>query len=96
VGGLYYGLAGLGHVLREERNVNETVAMFSDGFALLVLPAIAAVAQDVKELSVGRVILELRFWGMRAHETSSIMEQECGSRPASPAAVSGVVRRFVA
>jgi hypothetical protein len=37
VGGPYYGLAGLGHLLREERNVNETVAMVSDGFAFLVL-----------------------------------------------------------
>jgi len=38
VGGLYYGLAGLGHVFRgEQRNVNETVAMVSDGFAFLVL-----------------------------------------------------------
>jgi hypothetical protein len=40
VGGLYYGLAGLGHVLREERNVNETVAMLSDGFAFFVLVAV--------------------------------------------------------
>lgn len=37
VGGLYYGLAGLGHVLRDERNVNETAAMISDGFAFIVL-----------------------------------------------------------
>jgi hypothetical protein len=37
VGGLYYGLAGLGHVFRDERNVSETVAMLSDGFAFLVL-----------------------------------------------------------
>jgi hypothetical protein len=37
VGGLYYGLAGLGHLLRDERNVNETLAMVSDGFAFLVL-----------------------------------------------------------
>lgn len=40
VGGLYYGLAGLGHLLREERNVNETVAMVSDGFAFVVLLAV--------------------------------------------------------
>jgi hypothetical protein len=40
VGGLYYGLAGLGHLLREERNVNDTVAMISDGFAFLVLLAV--------------------------------------------------------
>ena len=37
VGGLYYGLAGAGHLLREERNVKEYIAMFSDGFAFLVL-----------------------------------------------------------
>jgi hypothetical protein len=37
VGGLYYGLAGLGHLWREERNLNETVALISDGFAFLVL-----------------------------------------------------------
>jgi hypothetical protein len=40
VGGLYYGLAGLGHLLRDERNVKETVAMISDGFAFLVLLAV--------------------------------------------------------
>jgi hypothetical protein len=40
VGGLYYSLAGLGHLLREERNLNETVAMISDGFAFLVLLAV--------------------------------------------------------
>lgn len=39
VGGLYYGLAGLGHALREKRNAKETVAMVSDGFAFLVLLA---------------------------------------------------------
>jgi hypothetical protein len=38
VGGLYYGLAGLGHVFRGgQRNVNEMVAMLSDGFAFVVL-----------------------------------------------------------
>lgn len=37
VGGLYYGLAGLGHLLLDQRNVKETVAMLSDGFAFLVL-----------------------------------------------------------
>jgi len=40
VGALYYGLAGLGHLLRDERNVNETVAMVSDGVAFLVLLAV--------------------------------------------------------
>jgi hypothetical protein len=37
VGGLYYWLARLGHPLRIDRNVKETVAMISDGFAFLVL-----------------------------------------------------------
>jgi hypothetical protein len=42
VGGLYYGLAGLGHVCRgAERNLNETVAMVSDGFAFFVLLVVA-------------------------------------------------------
>ena len=40
VGGLYYGLAGLGHGLREGRSPHETVAMISDGFAFLVLLAV--------------------------------------------------------
>jgi hypothetical protein len=42
VGGLYYGLAGLGHVLRGKRNLKETVAMVSDGFACIVLLAVVA------------------------------------------------------
>lgn len=41
VGGLYYGLAGSGHALRDERNVNETVALISDGFGFLVLLVVA-------------------------------------------------------
>lgn len=40
VGGLYYGLAGLGHLLRGERTFKETVAMLSDGFAFFVLLAV--------------------------------------------------------
>jgi hypothetical protein len=40
VGGLYYGLAGLGHLMRAERNLNEIVAMVSDGFAFLLLLAV--------------------------------------------------------
>ncbi|MGA2041204.1 MAG: DUF6790 family protein [Bryobacteraceae bacterium] len=40
VGGLYYGFAGLGHLLRTERNLKETVVMVSDGFAVLVLVAV--------------------------------------------------------
>ena len=50
VGGLFYGLAGLGHLVRNERNVKEQVALVSDllifvllaGFVasrLLVIPA---------------------------------------------------------
>ena len=35
-GGLYYGLAGLGHVVRS-RNAKGRIAMLSDGFAFLVL-----------------------------------------------------------
>lgn len=42
VGGLYYGLAWLGHLLREERNVKEAVAMISDGFAFIVLLTVVA------------------------------------------------------
>jgi hypothetical protein len=38
---LYYGLAGLGHLLRDERNAQETVAMASDAFAFLVLLTVA-------------------------------------------------------
>jgi hypothetical protein len=37
VGGVYYGLAGLGHLMCDERNWMETLAMVSDGFAFLVL-----------------------------------------------------------
>ena len=41
VGGLYYGLACMGHVLRRAgRNLKETVAMLSDGVAFLVLLAV--------------------------------------------------------
>jgi len=40
-GGLYYGLAGLGHMLLKERNANEGIAMFSDGLAFLVLLVVA-------------------------------------------------------
>ena len=32
---------------------------------------------------------DLRFWGMRAHEASSIIGGEWGSGPASPAAAAG-------
>ena len=37
VGGLYYGLAGLGHISQRRKNAKEYTAMISDGFAFLVL-----------------------------------------------------------
>jgi len=46
VGGLYYGLAGLGHLLRGDRNGKESVAMVSDGVAFLVL--LAAVVKGLR------------------------------------------------
>ena len=39
VGGLYYGLAGLGHVPQPQKNAKEYTAMISDGFAFLLLLA---------------------------------------------------------
>jgi hypothetical protein len=37
VGGLYYGLAGIGHAMRATRNAKENLAMLSDEFVFLVL-----------------------------------------------------------
>ncbi|MBN8995725.1 MAG: hypothetical protein J0H94_10905 [Rhizobiales bacterium] len=37
VGGLYYGLAGLGHVVKGERNAKENIAMLTDFLAFIVL-----------------------------------------------------------
>jgi len=37
VGGLYYGLAGTGHVFRKSRNSKEYAAMVSDVFVFLIL-----------------------------------------------------------
>ena len=37
VSGLYYGLAGIGHVFQKNRNAKENMAMVSDGFIFLVL-----------------------------------------------------------
>jgi hypothetical protein len=37
VGGLYYGLAGLGHLIKGERNAKENIAMVTDFFAFVVL-----------------------------------------------------------
>jgi hypothetical protein len=37
VGGLYYGLAGIGHVFQKNKNAKEYTAMISDGFVFVVL-----------------------------------------------------------
>jgi hypothetical protein len=37
VGGLYYGLAGIGHIFQKGKNAKEYMAMISDGFVFLVL-----------------------------------------------------------
>jgi hypothetical protein len=37
VGGLYYGLAGIGHLVRSEKNAKEYFALVSDFFIFLVL-----------------------------------------------------------
>jgi hypothetical protein len=37
VGGLYYGLAGLGHLPQKNKNAKEYTAMVSDWFAAVVL-----------------------------------------------------------
>ena len=42
VGGLYYGLAGLGHAFRGNKNFNESVALFSNVFIFAVLAAFIA------------------------------------------------------
>jgi hypothetical protein len=46
VGGLYYGLAGIGHAMRGERNAKEQVALVSD-VAIFVLLAIFVSSQLV-------------------------------------------------
>jgi hypothetical protein len=38
-GGLYYGLAGAGHLLKKDRNAKEQLAMVTDFFAFAVLAA---------------------------------------------------------
>jgi hypothetical protein len=43
-GGLYYGLAGLGHVFQKGRNAKENMAMVSDIFISLVLIAFVSAA----------------------------------------------------
>lgn len=42
VGGLFYGLAGLGHVAKSDRNVKELAALVSDLAMFLVLAAFVA------------------------------------------------------
>jgi hypothetical protein len=37
VGGLYYGVAGVGHIFQKGKNAKEYMAMVSDGFVFLVL-----------------------------------------------------------
>jgi hypothetical protein len=37
VGGLYYGLAGIGHIFQKNKNAKEYTAMISDAFVFLVL-----------------------------------------------------------
>jgi hypothetical protein len=37
VGGLYYGLAGVGHIFHKSKNAKEYMAMISDWFVFLVL-----------------------------------------------------------
>ncbi len=39
VGGLYYGLAGIGHSMQTNRNAKENMAMLSDEFVFVVLLA---------------------------------------------------------
>jgi hypothetical protein len=42
VGGLYYGLAGIGHAIRGEKNFNEWTALVSDLYIFAVLAAFVA------------------------------------------------------
>jgi hypothetical protein len=42
VGGLYYGLAGIGHAVRGDKNLNEWTALISDFFAFAVLAVFVA------------------------------------------------------
>jgi hypothetical protein len=46
VGGLYYGLAGLGHLMRGERNAKEQVALVSD-LLIAALLAVFVVSQAI-------------------------------------------------
>jgi len=42
VGGLYYGLAAVGHAFRHGRNFSEQVALVSDVFAFVILAVFVA------------------------------------------------------
>lgn len=42
VGGLYYGLAAVGHAFRRSRNFSEQVALISDVFAFVILAVFVA------------------------------------------------------
>jgi hypothetical protein len=42
VGGLYYSLAGIGHVMRGERNTKEWIALLSDLAIFLLLAVFVA------------------------------------------------------
>jgi hypothetical protein len=37
VGGLYYGLAGVGHLFKKQKNLLENIAMYSDFFIFIIL-----------------------------------------------------------
>ena len=51
VGGLYYGLAGLGHVKQPRKNAKEYAAMITDVFAFAVLLAYVLSARAISHLS---------------------------------------------
>lgn len=40
IGGIFLGLAGINHMLRQERNLRETVAMISDLWGAIILLAV--------------------------------------------------------
>lgn len=43
VGGLYYGFAGLGHIVRRQRNLHEQTALISDLLIFLLLAVFVAI-----------------------------------------------------
>jgi hypothetical protein len=61
VGGLYYGLAGLGHLPQQKKNAKEYTAMISDGFAAVILAVFVLRSSCV--LTLGGTPLPLGvFW----------------------------------